>query len=129
MKAQLFNLKSDFNTNHRKERYFYKELTAFTVLDGEIKTVATIRYYATDARHYAACWVHHYNGWGQGTGYAGGWGYCRESAAAAEALQAAGVKLSQDINGRGQSAVIEALEAIAAEMYPGGQVYIHSAHA
>jgi hypothetical protein len=68
------------------------------------------------SRVYADVWIHtpsHYGQWGYGSGWAGGGGYCKRSAAIGEALANAGVKLSDSIHGRGMSAVREALEAIA----------------
>lgn len=47
-----------------------------------------------------------------GRGSAGGYGYCKLSAACADALASAGVKLSQNIAGAGECAVEDALRAI-----------------
>lgn len=47
-----------------------------------------------------------------GHGFAGGCGYDKKSAALAAAIDSAGIKLSQDIDGRGDSAVREAIRAI-----------------
>ena len=47
-----------------------------------------------------------------GCGSAGGYGYCKLSAACADALSSAGVKLSQNIAGAGERAVEDALRAI-----------------
>ena len=49
----------------------------------------------------------------QGSGSAGGYGYHRPSAAAHEAIHNAGFRLSQAIDGRGDSAITDALCAIA----------------
>lgn len=48
-----------------------------------------------------------------GHGSAGGYGYHKASTAAAEALRSAGVELAADISGRGNPAIIEAVEAVA----------------
>lgn len=47
-----------------------------------------------------------------GRGSAGGYGYCKLSAACADAITSAGVKLSQSISGVGERAVEDALRAI-----------------
>ena len=47
-----------------------------------------------------------------GHGKAGGYGYHKCSAAIDQAFASAGVKLSQDISGRGESAIRAALEAV-----------------
>ena len=48
-----------------------------------------------------------------GSGSAGGYGYHRASAAAGEAITNAGFKLSESINGAGDTAIEDALCAIA----------------
>jgi hypothetical protein len=48
-----------------------------------------------------------------GAGSAGGCGYCKASGAADSAISAAGIKLSTDIHGAGESMIVEALKAIA----------------
>jgi hypothetical protein len=59
---------------------------------------------------YAAVWVHNGN---SGAGKATGCGYCKVSASLADAINNAGIELDTDISGRGESAVREALKAIA----------------
>lgn len=51
--------------------------------------------------------------WFAGHGKAGGYGYCRHSAAVGAAISSAGIKLARSISGVGDSAVEEALQAIA----------------
>lgn len=69
----------------------------------------------TASKVYASIWVHcseraiHTSG----TGSAGGYGYCKQSAATAEAMKSAGIKLEQEISGRGLGAVRNALAALA----------------
>lgn len=47
-----------------------------------------------------------------GKGKATGYGYDKFSAALGAAIESAGIELSDDINGRGESAITEALETI-----------------
>jgi len=47
-----------------------------------------------------------------GHGQAGGWGYHKESQAIENAIESAGIKLSADIGGRGETAIENALFAI-----------------
>ena len=61
---------------------------------------------------YAHFWLFHDN-CPAGSGKAAGYGYCKISAAVAEAIQKSGIQLSLDIAGRGEGAVCEALGAIA----------------
>ncbi len=65
---------------------------------------------------YASIWIHTRDKYGAGNGSAGGYGYHKESAAIASAIDSAGIELSRPINGVGESAVREALEAIAREL-------------
>ncbi len=62
---------------------------------------------------YAAAWINEGANYSSGSGKAGGYGYCKHSAAIAAALRSAGVKLNKDISGVGESAVRDALAAIA----------------
>ena len=67
-----------------------------------------------------------------GRAYAGGYGYHRSSAAAAWAIKAAGVDLSEDIAGRGDQAIAAAVEAIARAInahLDGAHIYVVHAHA
>jgi len=48
-----------------------------------------------------------------GSGFASGCGYDKESAAMADAVESAGITLDEDISGRGNPPLREALEAIA----------------
>ena len=64
----------------------------------------------------AALWVNDYTNSEintSGTGSAGGYGYHRPSAAASEAIRNAGIELDQNISGRGDSAIEDAVKAIA----------------
>ena len=51
-----------------------------------------------------------------GYGSAGGYGYCKKSAAMGQAFEWAGIKLAKPINGVGEGAMREALEAIAKKL-------------
>lgn len=109
-----------FNRNHRKENNFMESFELLTVDNGKIKHLATLRIYGTKAQNYAAIWIHDSktNIWTSGTGSAGGYGYHRPSAAAAEAIKSAGVKLSHSISGRGDRATEEALLSIGKFLRP-----------
>jgi len=111
-----------FNANHRKENRFSGEYVAINPENGS--PVLTLRIYWTDSRCYAAAWLNVRSVKGargplaegvymSGTGYAGGYGYCKESAAAAAALEAANIELSEPISGRGIQAIQDAVAAVA----------------
>lgn len=100
------------NANHRKEKHFSHSLITCAVVDGKIEQVIDMRFYTTQSRVYCCMWVHFPNFYASGSGYAGGYGYHRESAAAAEAIKNAGFELGFDIDGRGDTAIEDALRAI-----------------
>ena len=125
---------------HRKENNFYEEYTAVCFHNGRAYDAVTLRIYRTDGRHYACVWMHGnaawdgFDGymWRSGSAYAGGYGYHRSSAAAAWAIKAAGVDLSEDIAGRGDQAIAAAVEAIARAInahLDGAHIYVVHAHA
>lgn len=65
---------------------------------------------------HCSIWVHGHLGngtWTSGRGTAGGYGYCKKSAAFSDAVSSANIKLATYVNGVGIPAVREALEAIA----------------
>lgn len=104
-------------TNHtgkvapnRKENSFMRQ---FTVITPELEDIIQLRIYGTNARNYACIWVHSSPVYVSGGGYAGGYGYHRPSAAAQVAINDAGIVLSENIAGVGDSAIENALLAIA----------------
>jgi hypothetical protein len=112
-----------FTTSHRKERGDYR-FHSYVVIDLAAPLCSyrthrstvdriTLRLYSTNARTTACVWV---SGEGSGSGSAGGYGYHRESAAAQEALEAAGFIFDKDFRGVGHAAIEEALLACAAAL-------------
>lgn len=122
-----------FNINHRKEKHFYKQITAVAINeDHRAYDAVILRLYATDAKHYACLWTHgncSWDGcndrWRNGSGSAGGYGYHRASAAAEEAITNAGITLDESIGGRGNGLMVEAVEAIARAIWPDESVKIY----
>lgn len=120
--------KTKFLTSHLKEKAgLYHEYSALVPCDyypDRMRTVVTLRLYWPSSTCYAALWVDFkeavkapveggsiYDT--QGTGSAGGGGYCKASAAADEAIRNAGFTLSSSIHGAGTRAIEEAVIAIA----------------
>jgi hypothetical protein len=102
------------------------ELAQLDIYTGRSRNASTV---------YASVWVKACDEWRSGRGSAGGYGYCKASAAAAEALQAAGVRLTStdaegrerrsDIGGAGESAIFAALFAMGVAMgYPLASLFI-----
>ena len=81
------------------------------------KEVATVRWYMGRSSRasvvHCSIWLKA-KGMGMIGGHdtAGGWGYCKKSAAFAGALSSAGVDVSESANGRGMSVVREQLLAL-----------------
>ena len=119
MKANIEKITHGMNANHRKEKGFIGSIHGIAVVDGKATSACELRLYATSSRVYACFWVHAGDVFGNGSGFAGGYGYCKKSAAAAAAIRAAGIELSEDISGRGMAVAKEAVKAITAAVYPG----------
>ena len=97
---------------------------ALTIKNGKMWELVDLRIGCTDGAAYACVWVCTGSGYGVGSGRAGGYGYHRASAAAGAALHNAGVTLSEDINGRGDSAIWEAVQAVGDYLAGGSPVYV-----
>lgn len=127
--------KTKFTTSHRKEgKYYFDSYTALVVGTDHngnftMHEVVDLRLYGTGQKNYCAMWVHDSKSdtHTSGTGSAGGYGYHKPSAAASEAIRNAGYTLSEDISGRGDQAISEAVKAIA-ESLGYSEVYVHHAH-
>lgn len=128
MQATILNPAYNLNHNHRKEEKFTDEYTAVCFENGEVKTPVILRIYSTDARNYACIWIHAKDVHASGSGYAGGCGYHRPSAAAQTAINSAGFELSEPIDGRGEGAMQSAVVALA-KVLGFENVYLHHAHA
>lgn len=131
MNATFNTTYAGLNINHRKEQKFAESYTA-VVIDGDrITEPVTLRIYRTDNRCYTCLWINgSETGWRAGSGWAGGYGYHRASAAAAEAFRAAGVVLEGDrLAGCGDSAIRDAVQVTAQALHPGALVHVVHTHA
>ena len=96
-----------------------KELIkTFNVVTDELKEIITVRCYimgrsAGASAVYAAIWVNTRGYYSSGKGRASGYGYHKASAAIGDAINSAGIMLDTDISGVGNSAIRDALTAIA----------------
>lgn len=98
---------------YRRESSFWRGVKLLDLDTG--KTAVDVRFYGKSATIYCVVWIWHdaLTDSARGYGKAGGYGYHKASAAMAEALQRAGVTLSRDIGGVGDSAIESALNALA----------------
>lgn len=129
MIATIINSADGINTAHRRENSYAGGYIALAVTPEGVRECVDLKLYSTDARSYACAWLYYPGFYSSGSGMAGGYGYHRASAAAGRALRAAGVSLDEDIDGRGDGAVRDAVEAIAQAMFPGCPVHVVRAHA
>lgn len=121
--------------SYRRESSFWAEHALIDLDMGAC--VAMVRFYGSAATVYCVVWIsawrHGFPAAGstascRGCGKAGGYGYHKASAAMQEALLDAGFTLSDDIAGRGDGAMREALESMA-KLFGIARPYIHHAHA
>lgn len=142
MKATFLNAQEVYDglkISHRKEDKFSEQFSGLVCRYGKMHEAVILRIYRTESRVYSCLWTMGNSAWGQynsshwrsGSGWAGGYGYHRSSSAAGEAIKAAGIVLSESINGAGDSAIMEAVEAIAREMWndESSTIFVHHAHA
>lgn len=112
MKATIKQGEFEINSNHRKEHAFSKQYTLVHFKDNQIKLALEVRIYRTKSRSYACVWLRGEDGWNSGSGFAGGYGYCKDSAAVHTAFTNAGIELSESISGRGHTAIRTAIIAV-----------------
>lgn len=93
--------------------------------------IVTARIYHPASVAYACIWISSTSKtpYARGTGKAGGYGYHKESAALADAIDDAGIRLSHSISGHGHSAMRDACEAIARAVSGKRRLIVHEAHA
>lgn len=104
------------------------------------RAIVTARIYMPNSVAYCALWISAPNACARGAGKAGGYGYHKASAALQDAITDAGITLQGDvygcertnkratINGVGDSAMLEALEAIARAVTGKRRFIVHVAH-
>lgn len=120
--------------NARDTQALIHQYTVLGIIDGEIRPLVEARIYMSASRSAermtAILWVHGAN-YACGSGYAGGYGYHKPSAAVEKAIEAAGFINSEHIGGRGESALVDALKAVALAAWPDvdeSTLYVCEAH-
>ena len=121
--------------NARDKQALIHQYTVLGIVDGEIRSLAEARIYMSASRSAermtAILWVHGKN-YACGSGYAGGCGYHKPSAAVGNAIDAAGFELDRHfIGGGGESVLIDALKAVALAAWPDvdeSTLYVCEAH-
>lgn len=125
MKATI-EPRDKFNANYRKDS-LHRGFKVIEAVTG--KTVVDARLYYPGSVAYAAVWINSETLHASGTGKAGGYGYHKESAALGDALENAGVTLSEHIGGRGHAVMGEALVAVARAASSRRNFYLVESHA
>lgn len=104
---------------------------AVAIKDGKMIDLVDLRIaYTSGGTPYACIWLHSptTHMWSHGSGTASGYGYHKASAAVDTAISNAGVRLSESINGRGDAAIREAVDAIGVALEPNAPVYVVEMH-
>lgn len=122
MKFTFEKLKSTGRNMDKKETITRWNLIAFQ--DGKFVDLITARWYMgrknTSSLVYCTIWFNSpvfnksHGDWtdASGSGYAGGGGYCKSSAAFYDAMCSAGIRCDEEISGRGMETVADALLAL-----------------
>jgi hypothetical protein len=129
MKATLMTDYSSNAKNLGNEKEMTFTFNAIVRIGKSLKNVLTIRTYmgrsSSASVVYASIWAFgkKSQSW-SGHGKAGGYGYHKPSAAIGEAITSAGITLDKRIDGVGDSAIREAIEAIVRAMGYKGEILI-----
>lgn len=123
-KSDFYNIKeSAFNA--RDHQALLRQYTVLAETENGIREIVIARLYASLRRcsNRVTCilWTHGGHN-ANASGYNGTYGLHRGSAALADAIRNAGIKLSEDIAGRGYDAMREALLAIARADCPDAKI-------
>ena len=115
MKVNVKSMARALNPSHRKEKGFYRQISIICANSGAEAVTARFYWPSNDGggRCYSCVWIYGKEALGAGSGYAGGYGYHKESAALLAALNSAQAYVDTDIRGRGEGAMREALLATA----------------
>lgn len=139
LKANLSNMR-ETNRDAKRLDSLWREIAAIDPATGA--AIVTARIYFPGSVAYCSLWISgRANGtYGRGQGKAGGYGYHKASAALADAIRDAGIRLTGDVYGRepsntpahiggvGDSAMLEAVEAIARAATGKRKFIVHVAH-
>lgn len=115
---------------NRKEKHFFQQYSLVAITDEGLKEIVCARWYGATSTVYCCLWVWGGKFYTSGGGKAGGYGYHKGSADLQVALGDAGIHISEDIGGRGDIGMENALTAIGVELgYSRHKMKIFRAHA
>lgn len=131
MKIKLENLVSITESNVGKKRDkiqhgFYKEIS---ILNCKGQAPCRFRFYDTGQTIHCIAWLSGNEHYTSGYGKAGGYGYCKESAAMESAIIDSGIKMDRYWGGSGDISMREAAFSIAKKLDGNRKFIMHTAHA
>lgn len=113
-------LKPQVSNARMLDKELVSAYVAVAMIDGKMVEPVTVRCWmgrsANSSTVYASVWVHHSGYYTSGRGKAGGYGYCKESAAAYEAFRSAGIDFDMCWSAAGESKIVEAIESVCREL-------------
>ncbi len=101
---------SDTVHKHRRESSFRRQISLVDLDDGA--EVVCVRWYGKGERAYCCVWIHWPGHHARGSGWAGGYGYHKDSAAMQSAMRDAGIVFAQSFDGVGSTGEDDALRAL-----------------
>lgn len=108
------------------EHGFYKEIA---IIQGDNATPCRFRFYNTGQTIHCIAWLSGNEHYTSGYGKAGGYGYCKESAAMESAIIDSGIKMDRHWGGSGDTSMREAALSIAQKLTGKRKFILHTAHA
>ena len=128
MNINISNLSKSDKIGSKRDRisdHFYKELS---IIQSANNTPCRFRLYCSGSVIHCIAWIAGREVYGSGYGKAGGYGYCKESAAMQHAIDNAGITMSEPIHGRGDSLMRSAALGIAKAVTGKRKFHLHIAH-
>ena len=128
MNINISKLSSSDKIGSKRDRisdHFYKELS---IIQSASNTPCRFRFYCSGSVIHCIAWISGREVYGSGYGKAGGYGYCKESAAMQDAINNAGITMSERIDGRGDSLMRSAALGIAKAVTGKRKFHLHIAH-
>jgi len=129
MNINIKNLNSYDNIGAKRDKIqhgFYKEIA---IIDGNNGAPCRFRFYNTGQTIHCIAWLSGRDAHGSGYGKAGGYGYCKESAAMEDAILSSGVSMGERWGGVGDTKQREAAFSIAKKLTGKRKLALHTAHA
>ena len=112
-------------STHRKENKLHRGYKVLAIDNNrKVHHAVDCRLYWPAERVYCCIWYGNGEIYGSGSGWAGGYGYCKQSAAIADALIACGIDYDTHLSGVGLEKAKEVLKAIGQYLYPDAQIEV-----